>query len=149
MINNDLGINGICACQLNIWKIFDDEPDFDESSNDYSYRADDVMYGRALADCLDEGVNVINLSIGGPAPPGPDEEILYEQLLAAGTTVVAAMGNEREIGSPTSYPAAIPGVIALGATNILDRVTMFSSRGEHIYHLVHAAEVCRTDWFSC
>ena len=42
------------------------------------------------------------------------------QLLAAGTTVVAAMGNERQVGSPTSYPAAIRGVIAVGATNILD-----------------------------
>ena len=132
LINNDVGINGICECQLNIWKIFDDQPEFQESTNDYGYWVDDVMYRRALADCLDEGVNVINLSIGGPAEPGPDEEILYEQLLAAGTTVVAAMGNEREVGSPTSYPAAIPGVIAVGATNILDRVAMFSNRGEHI-----------------
>jgi subtilisin family serine protease len=132
LINNDVGINGICECQLNIWKIFDDQPEFQESSNDFRYLADDVMYRRALADCLDEGVNVINLSIGGPAEPGPDEEILYEQLLAAGTTVVAAMGNEREVGSPTSYPAAIPGVIAVGATTILDRVAMFSNRGAHI-----------------
>jgi subtilisin family serine protease len=132
LINNNVGINGICACQLNIWKIFDDQPDFQSWSNDYSYWVDDVMYRRALADCLDEGVNVINLSIGGPAEPGPDEEILFEQLLAAGTTIVAAMGNEREVGSPVSYPAAIPGVIAVGATNILDRVTRFSNRGEHI-----------------
>jgi hypothetical protein len=42
------------------------------------------------------------------------------------------MGNEREVGSPPSYPAAIPGVIAVGATSILDRVTRFSNRGEHI-----------------
>lgn len=89
------------------------------------------MYRRALADCLDQGMNVVNLSIGGPAEPGPDEAILFDQLLASGTTVVAAMGNEREAGSPTSYTAAIPGVIAVGATNILDRVTRFSNRGEH------------------
>ncbi len=90
------------------------------------------MYRRALADCLDEGINVINLSIGGPGEPSPDEGILFEQLLAAGTTIVAAMGNEREAGSPISYPAAIPGVIAVGATTILDRVTQFSNCGEHI-----------------
>ena len=132
LINNDLGINGICECRLHIWKIFDDTPDFQNWSNDYGYWADDVMYRRALADCLDQGVNVVNLSIGGPAEPGPDEKILFEQLLVSGVTIVAAMGNEREVGSPTSYPAAIPGVIAIGATNILDRVTRFSNRGEHI-----------------
>jgi subtilisin family serine protease len=44
LINNDLGINGICECRLHIWKIFDDTPDFQEWSNDYGYWADDVMY---------------------------------------------------------------------------------------------------------
>ncbi len=132
LINNDLGINGISACQLHVWKIFDDTRDFQDWSNDYGYWVDDVMYRRALADCLDAGVNVVNLSIGGPVEPGPDETILFEQLLASGATVVAAMGNEREVGSPTSYPAAIPGVVAVGATKILDRVTRFSNRGEHI-----------------
>jgi subtilisin family serine protease len=45
---------------------------------------------------------------------------------------VAAMGNERQVGSPTSYPAAIPGVIAVGATSLNDQVANFSNRGNHI-----------------
>src|SRR5262249_11522162 len=46
--------------------------------------------------------------------------------------VIAAMGNERRQGSPTSYPAAIPGVIAVGATSLDDTVANFSNRGNHI-----------------
>ncbi|WP_083786719.1 S8 family serine peptidase [Methylobacterium nodulans] len=38
----------------------------------------------------------------------------------------------RVCGSPTSYPAAIPGIIAVGATGLDDRVTMFSNSGNHI-----------------
>src|SRR5262249_13114207 len=52
--------------------------------------------------------------------------------LANGTVIVAAMGNERAMGSPTSYPAAIRGVIAVGATNLDDTVANFSNRGNHI-----------------
>jgi subtilisin family serine protease len=57
---------------------------------------------------------------------------LFEQLIEGGTSVVAAMGNEREDGSPISYPAAIPGVIAVGATSVDDTVASFSNRGNHI-----------------
>lgn len=90
------------------------------------------MYRRALADCLEQGVEVINLSIGGPGKPDPQEQDLFNLLLANGTTIVAAMGNERQFGSPTSFPAAIPGVIAVGATSLNDRVARFSNRGNHI-----------------
>ena len=90
------------------------------------------MYRRALADCLEQDIDVINLSIGGGGEPDHQEQQLFDALLANGTTVVAAMGNEREFGSPTSYPAAIPGVIAVGATNLDDSVANFSNAGDHI-----------------
>jgi subtilisin family serine protease len=131
-INNQVGVNGITPCQLYAWKIFADKPIYNQFTDRYIYIVDTAMYHRALADCLDEGIDVINLSIGGPGVPDENERVLFEQLLAAGTTVVAAMGNERAQGSPTSYPAAIPGVIAVGATNINDQVTSFSNRGPHI-----------------
>jgi len=129
-IDNDVGINGICGCQLLSWKIFDDRPDL--ASGAFVYYVDPVMYQRALADCLDEGVDVINLSIGGPAPPDPNERDLFNELLENGTTIVAAMGNQRQWGSPISYPAAIPGVIAVGATGINDTIASFSNQGNHI-----------------
>ena len=90
------------------------------------------MYRRALSDCINQGVDVVNLSIGGPGAPDFQERTLFNMLLARGTTVVAAMGNERMQGSPTSYPAAIPGVIAIGATSIDDTIASFSNRGNHV-----------------
>lgn len=132
LINNNLGINGICACQLHVWKIFTDETLLISDRRLYTYVVDPIMYHRALADCLDEGIDVINLSIGGPGEPDPQEKTLFSSLLTQGTIIVAAMGNERSSGSPISYPAAIPGVIAVGATSLDDTVADFSNRGNHI-----------------
>jgi subtilisin family serine protease len=133
-INNNVGINGICTCRLNVWKIFTDEPQLSGSVFDatYEYFVDPVLYLRALLDCVDAGIDVVNLSIGGPGRPSAPESAAFDELLANGTTVVAAMGNERELGSPTSFPAAIPGVIAVGATTRDDRVAAFSNAGGHI-----------------
>lgn len=134
-INNKLGVNGICHCEIHAWKIFDDRPDLvvkHDGTAEYVYYVDTLMYLRALMDCVELEMDVVNLSIGGPGKPSSSEAGNFEKMLKAGTTVVAAMGNERMYGSPTSFPAAIPGVIAVGATNINDRVTSFSNRGNHI-----------------
>lgn len=126
-------VKGICRCQLNVWKIFSDAPTYNSAVGAYYYYVDPIMYRRALAACVENPVDVVNLSIGGTEPPDPTTEgFLFEQLIASGVTICAAMGNDRESGSPTSYPAAIPGVIAVGATGIDDIVTVFSNSGNHI-----------------
>ena len=130
-IDNGIGINGICNCELNVWKIFDDRPDFVSCGRGYVYYVDPVMYRRALLDCLDQNIDIINLSIGG-GRFDPSERDLFNNLLANGTTIVAAMGNDRANGSPTSYPAAYPGVIAVGATSRDDTIASFSNSGNHI-----------------
>ena len=130
--NNGYGIHGVCECRLKVWKIFRDDPQFIAGQNMFCYVVDPVAYIQALDACLISSVNVLNLSIGGLGKPSSEEESAIKALVANGTTVVAAMGNERMFGSPLSYPAAIPGVIAVGATNLNDRVTSFSSRGGHI-----------------
>jgi hypothetical protein len=131
-IGNAAGINGICRCRLMCWKIFNDQTVLIRSQRRFTYVVDPLMYQRALADCLDEDVDVINLSIGGTQPPDPQERQLLNALLANGTTIVAAMGNHRHLGSLPSFPAAVPDVIAVGATSIDDSVATFSNRGDHI-----------------
>jgi subtilisin family serine protease len=132
LVNGDVWINGICKCRLNVWKIFDDQPIPMPAYGQFMYVVNPIMYRRALAGCMQTPVDVINLSIGGPAPPDWTEQFYFYQLFAAGVTICAAMGNARQNGSPIAYPAAIPGVIAVGATGLDDRVTLFSNSGNHI-----------------
>ncbi|ACA15295.1 peptidase S8 and S53 subtilisin kexin sedolisin [Methylobacterium sp. 4-46] len=132
LIASGVSVQGVCACQLDVWKIFDDEPTYAPGQGAFVYYVNPILYRRALAACVDDPPHVVNLSIGGPAVPDPTERTLFEQLLASGVTICAAMGNDRQYGSPTSYPAAIPGVVAVGATGLDDRVTLFSNSGNHI-----------------
>jgi subtilisin family serine protease len=77
-----------------------------------------------------KGIQVINLSIGGYGQPDPVEAQLFQTLISHGVSVVAAMGNDNT--SRPSYPAAIPGVIAVGATKINDTRSSFSNFGSYI-----------------
>lgn len=129
-INNALGINGICDCRISALKIFSDNVVFISNRNSFAFVVDPVLYRAALADCVEEGEQVVNLSIGGYGPPDPQESQLFRALIDNGCVVVAAMGNENT--STSSYPAAIPGVVAVGATGLDDRRASFSNVGNHI-----------------
>nr|WP_269205003.1 S8 family serine peptidase [Motilibacter aurantiacus] len=80
---------------------------------------------------VDHGAKVLNLSLGSDSS-APVEEAAVRWALEQGAVVVAAMGNDGESGSPTSYPAAYPGVLAVGATAPDDSRASFSSTGAHI-----------------
>ncbi len=127
VINNAIGIAGLCRCDLNVWKIFGDAPD----SDDGNYYVDPVLYQRSLNAARNSGMRVMNLSIGGTAS-SPTEELLFGRLIASGCTVVAAMGNDYERGNPIEYPAAYPGVIAVGAVDENLSRASFSCTGPHI-----------------
>jgi subtilisin family serine protease len=73
---------------------------------------------------------VLNLSVGGEKDPA--EIDVLRDVIDSGVTVVAAMGNEYEDGNPVEYPAAMPEVCAVGATDHLDRRAGFSNTGRHI-----------------
>jgi subtilisin family serine protease len=75
-------------------------------------------------------VRVVNLSIGGYGAPDPQESGLFQALIDNNVAIIAAMGNDNT--SKLSYPAAIPGVIAVGATSLDDTRAGFSNFGSHI-----------------
>ncbi len=79
---------------------------------------------------VSQGVQVINLSLGS-AFPSSSEKAAIDRALAANITVVAAAGNSGN-SVPVSYPAAFPGVIAVGASDSNDAVTSFSQSGPEI-----------------
>jgi len=120
VINNSVGIAGLCRARLAVMKAL--------PRRGGSWNA--VAYYQALASPIELKAKVLNLSLGGGIDPGEKDVIL--DLLDAGIVVVAAMGNEFEEGNPTSYPAAYEGVIAVGATDEVDRRAAFSCTGSHI-----------------
>jgi subtilisin family serine protease len=79
-----------------------------------------------LAAARRHGQGVINLSLGG-WDRLPIEEHAILNAFGAGLLVVASAGNDRERGSPQSYPASFAHVLTVGATDEADRVTVFSS----------------------
>jgi subtilisin family serine protease len=127
VINNGVGMAGVAACRLLIWKIFGDKPDPDDGE----FYVDGEMYLQALNAVRTSGARVLNLSIGGPAS-SQTEQILFRRLEQSGVCVVAAMGNEFNEGNPTSFPAAYETVFAVGAVGSDLRRASFSNTGKHI-----------------
>jgi subtilisin family serine protease len=118
--NNRIGVAGLCNAKIMALK------GLPRSGNEWDASA----YYRALAHPITNGARVLNLSLGGGLDPG--ERDVIADLIGAGVVVVAAMGNEFEEGNPIEYPAAYPGVIAVGATDEVDRRASFSCTGTHI-----------------
>ncbi|MFI1994362.1 S8 family peptidase [Actinoplanes sp. NPDC020271] len=79
----------------------------------------------------DHGADVINMSLGGTMPStAVTNAVAYAR--GKGVVVVAAAGNDRAKGSPTSYPGADPGVIAVAATDSGDVVASYSNAGSYV-----------------
>jgi hypothetical protein len=86
--------------------------------------AADVIAGISAAASL--GPGVISLSVGGFFQSRIEEEAILDAV-ARGCIVVAAVGNEREGGSPLAFPASLPHVLTVASTNHADQVSTFSS----------------------
>ncbi|CAN5863426.1 hypothetical protein BH23ACT5_BH23ACT5_02100 [soil metagenome] len=71
----------------------------------------------AIVYATDMGADIINLSLGGFAQPGPVADAV-EYAHEGGVLVVAAAGNAgADIDSGDFIPAGLPGVVAVAATN--------------------------------
>ena len=123
--NDEIGIAGVAACRIAMWKVFPDEP---YQGNFY---VDGTRFLRALDAVATSGAKVLNLSLGG-TQSSQAEQLLFDRLERAGVTVVAAMGNEHDHGNPVEFPAAYEHVLAVGAVAETDRRSPFSNTGQHI-----------------
>lgn len=91
----------------------------------------------------DHGARVINMSLGG----GGDAQVEREAVAYAvskGVVVVAAMGNSNS--NVPSYPAAYPGVVAVGATDSSDHRASFSNFGSWIDVAAPGVGIQSTYW---
>lgn len=102
--NNGVGVAGICpVCKIMAVRVANPEG---------WTRSDAVASGLAYA--TSHGAQVINLSFGG-AQISRAEQAAIDAAVHKGVVVVAAAGNDG--GHPIAYPAALPNVIAVGATD--------------------------------
>lgn len=130
--SHDMNVDGICHPELTVFKVFTEELIDVPADGARIYTVDPILYRWALGECLDRRIDVINMSLGGPAPPTGVEASLLQSLLDRGTVIVSAMGNSFTDHYQKSYPAAWPGVIAVGATGLDDTIAPFSKRGAHV-----------------
>ncbi len=77
------------------------------------------------------GKSVINLSLGSDTRD-LSIELAVSEAVATGSLVVAASGNDGDQGSPVGYPAALPHVTTVAATNRSGTVAGFSSRSSFV-----------------
>ncbi len=77
----------------------------------------------------DQPADIINMSLGGPAPSSAlDEAIL--QARGEGVIIVASAGNSSS--SQPEYPAASPGVISVAATDFTNQRTIYTNYGTSV-----------------
>ena len=90
----------------------------------------DAAYGVVWA--VDHGAGVINLSLGGPDRDAVmDQAVQYA--LSHGVSVVVAAGNDAtSTADPVEWPAADPGVLAVGAVDAAGLRPSWSSSGSHL-----------------
>ena len=79
-----------------------------------------------LATAVRRGRGVINLSLGGFDRIAIEEHAILAAF-GAGSLIVASVGNDRQEGSPRSFPASFAHVLTIGATDETNRATYFSS----------------------
>lgn len=94
-------------------------------------RGDDATVAQGVLWSVDHGATVLNLSLGGPHPSSVLSAAV-QHALDRGVVVVAASGNEGSAGDPVLYPAATPGVLAVGAVDAADVRPAWSSTGSHL-----------------
>jgi subtilisin family serine protease len=101
----------------------------------------DIAEANSIVYAVDHGARVINLSVGGPETSETEKRgIAYAA--QHGVLVVAAVGNEYELGNPVEYPAALlqpvgsngrGGVgLSVGASTSAGARASFSNTGSHL-----------------
>lgn len=86
---------------------------------------------QGLLAAANNGPGVVNLSLGSDQKELVIEQAVYEAI-AKGTLVVAASGNDGDAGNPLGYPASIPHVLTVGASDRSNGIAGFSSRSRFV-----------------
>ena len=116
--NNKIGVAGI-APQAKILPIRACSA-VGENTCDVDATTNAILYA------VQQGADVINMSLGGTLPWPPQEAAILAAT-AAGSLLVASAGNETT--PACGFPAANPAAICVGASDGLDGIAVFSNYG--------------------
>lgn len=137
-LNNSIGVAGI-APQCKIMPI---------KALDSNGQGDDMDIAVGIRWAVDHGAKIINLSLGSPLNSNGtyddsgvvDDAVKYAH--SKGVLLVAAAGNDG-IGI-LNYPAALPGVIAVGSADSQNRRSYFSNYGSTLSLLAPGEQILST-----
>jgi subtilisin family serine protease len=131
--NNSLGIAGMAwGVRIMALKILDS-----------SGSGSDSDLATAMIYATDHGARVINLSLGDTIPD-PVMEDAVNYAYAHGVTVVAAAGNDYQLG--VRYPAAYPNAIAVASVDSNNNHSSFSNWGPQIDIAAPGSNIYSTCW---
>lgn len=117
--NNGIGVAGMSwSARLMPVKILDQDG-----------RGPVSAFAEGIRFAVDGGAQIVNVSAGIPVP-SQTMEAAVSYALGQRVTVVAASGNVAD--GVQNYPAAYPGVIAVGASTQTDGIADFSSYGSYV-----------------
>lgn len=117
--NNGKGVAGMCwECRILAIKVADSS-----GGSTNAWIAQGIVYAANL------GVQIINMSLGG-FDKSKTLELAVKHANSRGVLLVAAIGNEAT--NRPVYPAAYPGVMAVGATDVDGSRASFSNYGNYL-----------------
>ncbi|GAA5073193.1 type VII secretion-associated serine protease mycosin [Thermocatellispora tengchongensis] len=103
---------------------------------------------RGIRYAADHGADVISMSLGGGSGTwegSAAEEEAVQYALRRGAVLVASSGNDGAGANRKNFPAAYPGVIAVGAVDERLRITSFSNRQPYVSVTAPGARIVSAD----
>ena len=119
--NNGIGVAGI-APKVSILPV---------RVLDHTGNGDDGELALGIVWAVDNGADILNISIGGAVPSDLLEGAL-DYALEKEVVVVVAAGNDAMVGNTPSYPGAYKQVLTVGATDSMDKRASFSNTGDYL-----------------
>jgi type VII secretion-associated serine protease mycosin len=110
-------------------------------------RARDAV-AKGIRYAADQGAQVISMSLGGGNlfyNGNASEEAAIKYALSKGSVLVASAGNDGNGGNRRNYPAAYPGVMAVGAVDRAFKPAKFTNRHTYISVAAPGVEIVSAD----
>lgn len=111
----------------------------------YGYFGYSLDIALGIWECLAQGAQVINMSLGGDA--SEIEHMAIAEAAGQGVIIVAAAGNEFDETTgfgPVTYPARYPEVISVAALGVDGKIASFSSRGNKVDFIAPGESILST-----